>query len=134
MTHVDEMIHAHPAPPEADLAALSRCVQACAECVQTCTACADACLSEPQILKLVRCVRLNLDCADLCGATMRVLSRQTQPDSRILTSVLETCLAACRVCRDECDRHAGEHEHCQACAGSCLRCEQACAELLRSGA
>ena len=39
-----------------------------------------ACLGESDVLELVRCVRLNLDCADVCDATAGVVTRQTEPD------------------------------------------------------
>lgn len=43
----------------------------CVECAEVCTACADACSAEGDPKMLVRCIRLNLDCADLCLATAR---------------------------------------------------------------
>jgi hypothetical protein len=46
--------------------------------------------------------------------------------------MLETCALACRLCGEECERHAGKHEHCRICAESCRRCEQACREAIRS--
>lgn len=45
------------------------CIEACFECGQTCTACADACLAEDMVAELRTCIRLNLDCADLCVTT-----------------------------------------------------------------
>src|SRR5690625_4143080 len=56
---------------------LAECIEACFECAQTCTACADACLAEDMVAELTQCIRLNQDCADVCEATGRVLSRQT---------------------------------------------------------
>lgn len=41
------------------------------------------------------------------------------------------CAAACNVCGEECQRHAGQHEHCRICAEACRRCEQACQEAMR---
>lgn len=133
MSCVDEIIGVHPALPRIDSDVLRGCIQACAACGQACAACADACLSEPQFAKLVRCVRLNLDCADLCTAATHILLRQTQPDARVLTSVLQAVVVAARVCGMECDRHAGRHEHCRMCAMACQHCERACCELLRAG-
>ena len=37
--------------------------------------CADDCLSEDDHADLVRCIRLDLDCADVCDATGRILTR-----------------------------------------------------------
>lgn len=115
-----------------DRVALASCIEACVECAQACTACADACLSEDAVQQLTRCVRTNLDCADLCETTGRVLSRHTGYDANLTREVLQACAMACRSCGDECDRHADHHEHCRICAAACRRCEQACQQLLTS--
>lgn len=132
MTATREMLRTTPSQPDFDAEALARCIEACFECEQTCTACADACLGEEMVAELVRCVRLNLDCADICGATGRLLSRQTGYDPIVTQAVLEACATACRSCADECTEHAGMHEHCLVCAEACRRCEAACEKLLAS--
>jgi hypothetical protein len=82
------------------------------------------------VADLVKCIRTCLDCADICTATLRVVSRQTEYDANITRPQLEACVAVCRSCGDECERHAEMHEHCRVCAEACRRCEQACNELL----
>jgi hypothetical protein len=127
MHHVTAMLEKHPhATPNAPLA---RCIQECVACALACTSCADACLAEDQLEALVRCIRLNLDCADVCDATGRVLTRQTSSEPRLAQSMLDACIQACRACAEECERHAPRHEHCRACAEACRRCEQACEDL-----
>jgi len=106
------------------------CIEACVECAQSCTACADACLSEESVAELRKCVRTNLDCADICDATGRVLSRHTGYDADLTRAVLEACAAACKACGDECARHADMHEHCRVCADACRRSEHACRDLV----
>lgn len=128
--HVQQMLDTHPQPSQLDRAALRECIEACFGCAQACTACADACLGEEQVSQLVRCIRLNLDCADICDTTGRVLSRQTEPEPGLLRAQLQACAEACRACGAECERHAGHHEHCRVCAESCRRCEEACNRLL----
>jgi hypothetical protein len=113
-----------------DRDALTACIEACVECAQACTACADACLSEDMVAELRTCIRTDLDCADVCEATGRVLSRHTGYDANLTRAVLEACAAACRACGDECSRHAEMHEHCRVCAEACRRCEQACRALI----
>ena len=44
----------------------------------------------------------------------------------VLRAMIETCALACRICAEECEKHAGRHEHCRVCAAECRRCEQAC--------
>jgi hypothetical protein len=132
MNHVQQMLSTHPRPQQVDMAALTECIQACYDCAQTCTACADACLGEDTVQQLVRCIRLNLDCFDACVTTGNQLSRQTEPEWSLLRKQLEACAEACRVCAEECGRHAQHHEHCRVCADSCRRCEEACNRLLQA--
>ena len=82
--------------------------------------------------ELARCIRLNLDCADACAATGRIVARQTEPELALVRAALEACAAACRACAEECERHAAHHEHCRVCAEECRRCEEACNDLLSS--
>lgn len=129
---IAEMIGRHPQPANVDRDALTHCIEDCMRCAGSCTSCADACLGEETVAELVRCIRLNLDCADLCEATGRVLTRQTAADTTVLRGALEACAVACRACGAECERHAEHHEHCRLCADACRRCEQACNDLLSS--
>jgi hypothetical protein len=127
---VQEMIQTHPQPLSVDRDTLVRCIEECFSCAATYTSCADACLGEGRVQELVRCIRLNLDCADICDTTGRILTRQTGADVAVLRAAVEVCSQACRVCGEECERHAEHHEHCRVCAGECRRCEQACNDLL----
>jgi hypothetical protein len=130
VTNAATMLRTTPSSPDLDADALARCIDACFECAQTCTACADACLGEDMIAELRRCITLDLNCADVCDVTGRILSRQTGYDATITRAALEACAQACRVCGAECESHAGMHDHCQVCAEACRRCESACTELL----
>jgi hypothetical protein len=127
---VEEILKTHRRPPVAELAVLVRCIDECSTCEASCTVCADACLAEDDVRDLVRCIRLCLDCADACDDTLRILSRQTDPDPATQRTALEACLAACRACAEECERHAHHHEHCRLSAEECRRCERACEDLL----
>ena len=129
--HAREMISTHPDVKGSISEALVRCVEECYACAQACTACADACLAEEMVRQLRQCIRLNLDCADVCAATGALGSRRTGSNEQVLLQMLEVCATACRVCGKECDRHAGQHDHCRICAESCRRCAQACQEAMR---
>jgi hypothetical protein len=109
---------------------LAACIEACYDCSQTCTACADACLSEETVADLTKCIRTDLDCADMCDTTGRILSRHTAYDANLTRAVVQACALACKACGDECARHAEMHEHCRVCAAECRLCEQACRDLL----
>jgi hypothetical protein len=130
MNDVRPMLQTHPAPSRLDTDALVECIEACFGCAQSCTACADACLAEDMVAELRQCIRLNLDCADICGTTGRLLSRQTQTNRDLLMVQVEACLQACRRCGDECQKHAEMHEHCRVCMKACKRCEAACNALI----
>jgi len=125
-----EMMNTYPAEINLDRDLLARVVDTLVACSQACTACADACLSEDMVEELRKCIRTNLDCADICDTTARVLSRHTGYDANLTRAMLQACVQACRSCGDECAAHAGHHEHCRVCAEACRACEQACTELL----
>jgi hypothetical protein len=127
-----EMLRSAPNEGLADAAALASCITACGDCAIACTACADACLGEKMVSELRRCIRLNLDCADLCEATSRLVARQLQPQPDLLRQQLEIMTRACRLCGEECARHAQMHAHCRLCAEACRRCERACDDLLKA--
>ena len=130
--HVQEMIRSHPHVKGDSNDTLLRAVEACYACAQACTACADACLGEEMVADLVRCIRHDLDCADVCAATGAVATRRSGSNETVIRAMLEACATACRVCGDSCSEHAGMHEHCRVCAESCRRCEEACREALQS--
>lgn len=111
---------------------LAEGIDACFECAQSCTACADACLGEDAGMNLTACIRINLDCADVCQTTGRILSRLTRMAPAISRAQVNTCMKACRICGEECERHADAHEHCQICAEACRRCEEACMDVLNA--
>jgi hypothetical protein len=130
MSYARQMLDTYPRDFHVDAGVLASTIDTLNDCAQACAACADDCLSEQMVAELVKCVRLNLDCADVCAATARVVSRQTEYDVNVTRPLVEACVVACRSCGDECERHAGMHEHCRVCAEACRRCEQACQELL----
>jgi Domain of Unknown Function (DUF326) len=127
---VRDIIDRHPREIGLDRGVLLACIESCVDCAATCTACADACLGEPDVPEMVGCVRRCLDCADVCAATGRVVTRQTEPDLGVVRAAVEACAVACRVCAEECDRHAPHHDHCRVSAEVCRSCEQACRDLL----
>jgi hypothetical protein len=116
-------------PPEQAAA-----IEACSDAAQACTACADASLAGEDVAAMRACIRHDLDCADVCTATTRVLSRRNDGDEMLVHRLLTACVRACVSCAEECERHAEHHAHCAICAAACRRCEQACRRLLESEA
>jgi len=129
MTVAKQMLKTHPHPSAAN-GQLAECIDECFNCAQACAACADACLDEEEVQMLARCIRLNMDCSDICDVTAKILSRQTEPDEAIIRAQLDACRIACESCGSECTLHQDEHEHCRVCAEACRRCAQICEQTL----
>jgi hypothetical protein len=122
---IEQMIAAHP-DVQGDLnPALIRCIEECLACGQACTSCADACLSEESVAHLRQCIRLNLDCADVCFATARLATRRAGGNVPTLQAMLTTCRTVCELCAAECHGH-DSMDHCRVCAECCERCRDAC--------
>jgi hypothetical protein len=82
--------------------------------------------------QVTQCIRLCLDCADVCVATGTVATRRTGSNQVLIRQMLGVCETACRLCGEECERHASRHEHCRICGEACRRCERACQEAART--
>ena len=123
---LNPIIAAHPHVRGSTNDALISCLEQCYSCAAVCTVCADACLGEEMVAQLTQCIRLNLDCADVCFATGKIASRRTGSNEDLIRRQLEVCAEACRLCGEECEKHAEMHEHCRLCAEHCRECEQAC--------
>jgi Domain of Unknown Function (DUF326) len=130
MSYARQMMDTYPGTVGVDADVLAAAVDALNDCAQACTADVDADLSEHNVAEMVLCVRLCLDCADICTATIGVTTRRVEYDAKVTRPLLEACAAICKSCGDECERHAQHHEHCRVCAEACRRCEQACRDLL----
>jgi hypothetical protein len=128
--HTREMISSHPHVHGDTSDALIACIDECFACAQSCTVCADACLGEEMVSDLTQCIRRNLDCADICLAAGAMASRRTGSNIEVLRAAIAACGEACRVCGEECARHADMHEHCRICADACQACHEACRKAL----
>lgn len=124
---LEKMMSLHPlAKREFDELALA--ARHAGLCSLMCTSCADACLAEDMDMR--QCIRLTLDCADVCAMTAREAVRLTAYDADMRRRSLELCIAACEACAAECQRH--EHEHCKLCATMCRECAEDCRRALAS--
>lgn len=130
MRQIQQMFQSHPARFNFQSDEFASCVQSLATCAQTCTSCADSCLAEENVKGLVACIRANLDGADICGAAVKILCRQTESKTEFVHALLGTLMQSLRDCADECEKHATHHEHCRLCALACRTCEERCQVLL----
>lgn len=99
-------------------------------CSAICTGCADACLSEDNVADLARCIRLDLDCADVSTAMASQAMREPQGTSERFVTLLQLCADTCDACAAECEKHQDRHEHCAICARSCRKCADACRDVI----
>lgn len=130
MSYARQMLDSYPRTSGLDAGVLAATIDALTDCAQACTADIDADLSEQDLAEMVKCIRLCLNCADVCTATAGIVSRQSEYDVSVARPLLEACVAICKSCGDECQRHAQHHQHCRVCGEACRRCEQACRNLL----
>ena len=126
------MIDAHPDVKGDQNHALTKAAQHASLCALICTSCADACLAEEMVGQLTQCIRLNLDCADVCQMAATAAVRQAGGNVELLRPLLSACIEACRRCAEECEGHAAHMEHCRICADHCRRCEHACREAMET--
>ena len=94
------------------------------ECSAACNFCSTACMHEKDTAALLRCIKLDLDCAEVCK-TAAVLAER---DSESLDIFLPACAVICNRCAEECEKH--DHmEHCRRCAELCRQCARACRQM-----
>jgi hypothetical protein len=112
-----------------DIAALRVCVEVCFACARACDTCADKCLEE-RTDSLTTCIRLSLDCAELCATAGNIASRRAGLVPEILRVTLEACAVASRLCALECEMHAQSNDAFRSCALACRECERVCRDTV----
>ena len=132
MSYARQLLDVKPVSFGVEVGMLAAAIDALDDCAQACIADADADLGEHNVAEMVTCIRLCLDCADICATAAAITSRRSAYDPEVVRPLLEACAASCKSCGDECERHARLHEHCRICAEACRRAEQACRELLNA--
>ena len=101
------------------------CIEACVECWIACEVCSNACLHEDDVQKMVRCIRLDRDCAAICRLAAEGMFR----GSEMAAQICRLCAEICEACGEECEKHAEHHDHCRACAEACRRCAEECRRM-----
>lgn len=90
------------------------------ECANECSHCAVACLDEQDVKAMARCIKLDIDCTELCRLTASFISRGSEQAHHII----KACIEMCEACAAECEKHKADH--CKRCAEVCRRCAEAC--------
>lgn len=100
-----------------------QCIDACYTCAAACDHCATACLTEPDPGKMADCIRLDLDCADICRLAAAAMAR----NSDNVAAFCRLCAEICDKCAKECDAY--DHDHCKECAEACRKCAEECRKM-----
>ncbi len=93
------------------------------KCAAECNHCATACLDEQDVKMLAKCIKLDIDCAQICSLTASLIARGSEHGKHLL----KECAEVCDACATECEKHAGMGmEHCRVCAEACRACAEEC--------
>jgi hypothetical protein len=99
---------------------METCIAACQEAIIACQNCAAQDIRAGTSL----CALINLDCADICAATMNAIARRSIHHGDFCA----ICAHICRACATACAAHAEVHEHCARCMAACEKCAVECAK------
>lgn len=97
------------------------------DCQAACKYCFNACLEEENVAMMTRCIKLDVECAEICGLALSSVAYE----GGFTTEILRICAASCRTCAEECRKH--DVEHCIECAKACEECAKACEQKLSEG-
>ena len=90
-------------------------------CADACNTCLAACLNEEEVKKMTKCIRLDMDCAQICQLTAAFISRGSDHAKHLL----KECAEICSKCAEECGKHT-HMEHCKVCSDTCKKCSEMC--------
>ena len=93
-------------------------------CAIECSHCAMACLDEQDVKMLAKCIKLDIDCAEICRLTASLLARGSEHGIHLLRE----CAEVCDACAEECEKHS-HMEHCKHCAEVCRHCAEECSAV-----
>ncbi|MEO6452686.1 MAG: four-helix bundle copper-binding protein [Ginsengibacter sp.] len=103
-----------------------KCIDACLECATECNHCAVSCLEEKDVQYLIKCIRLDLECAVICRASAELMTLGSAYSSQIC----DLCAAICNACAKMCEQHGNMGmEHCRECAEACRACAKETMEV-----
>ena len=101
-------------------------MEALSACAAECNHCLTACLDEQDVKMLARCIKLDIDCVDICQLTASYVARSSEHTGHLL----KECAEICEACAEECEKHAKHGmEHCRRCAEACRHCAEECMQI-----
>lgn len=99
------------------------CIDACYACATACDHCAVSCLEEQDVKSMARCIKLDMDCAQICRLAASYMAR----GSEFSQTLCRLCAEVCQACAEECGKH--QMDHCQRCARACRNCAEECSRM-----
>lgn len=97
--------------------------QSCIDACYACDHCAVSCLDESDVKNMTRCIKLDMDCAQICRLAASYMAR----GSEFAQTICQVCADLCEACGQECAKH--QMDHCQRCAQACRKCAEACRQM-----
>ena len=108
---------------------IDTCLELLQRCRSTCEHCSESRLTSTALgTAALRCLRLMVQCAELCGDTAQLLGSAPERDVSTLRNHVRSCAIACERCRREIER-AG-FAWAEECVDVCARAAEACHDLL----
>ena len=98
-------------------------IEACYLCAAACDNCAASCLKEEKLDMMRDCIRLDMQCANICRLAAQFMALNSDSANKLCA----ICAEICQQCGDECSKH--QHDHCQDCARACHHCAEACRNM-----
>jgi hypothetical protein len=96
MSYARQMLDTYPRALDVDAGMLAAAIDAMTDCAQACIADTDADLGEQNVTEMIRCIRLCLNCADVCTTTAGVTSRPAGYDADVTEPLLEPAWRSAR--------------------------------------
>src|SRR3546814_6110182 len=83
------------------------CIDACYACATDCDHCAVSCLGEQDVKAMARCIKLDMDCAQLCRLAASYMARGRE----FAQALCRLCADVCQACGDECATLQMDHRY-----------------------
>ena len=90
-------------------------------CATQCNNCVMECLAEQDVKSMANCIKIDLDCAEICRTVSSFLSRSSNHAQHLM----KECIEICTNCAIQCEQHS-HLEHCRKCAEVCRICIAEC--------
>ncbi|WP_410510919.1 four-helix bundle copper-binding protein [Paenibacillus sp. BR2-3] len=99
------------------------CIEACIKCMNACNYSYVSSLKEYDLALLRDMIRMDRECADICGFAVEAMTRQ----SPFVAEICRLCAEICEACAKVSSQNV--HIQCQDCIEACRNCAEACRQI-----